>query len=126
MIPSTVDRVPQNTAEHVNQGIRCHTEDRVSRCAAAGQKAIDRRLAELNNEWDIELTLNANAAAASLVGLTLVRRWIESGSLSRRGRFPATARRPRLVSIAAGVSSLGYTHAVRDRLRAPCPYVASG
>jgi hypothetical protein len=71
MIPSTVERVPQHTDEHVNQGIRRQTEERVARCAAAGREAIDRRLAELDHEWDIERTLEANAATAVLVGVTL-------------------------------------------------------
>ncbi len=71
MIPSTVERVPQHTAEHVNEQIRRQTEERVAGCAAAGREAIDRRLAELDREWDIERTLEANAATASLVGLTL-------------------------------------------------------
>jgi len=71
MIPSTVERVPQHTAEHVNEEIRRQTGERVARCAAAGREAIDRRLAELDREWDIERTLEANAATASLVGLTL-------------------------------------------------------
>lgn len=38
---------------------------------AGGPAAIDQRLAELDREWDIERTLEANAAIASLVGLTL-------------------------------------------------------
>ncbi|TWU23967.1 hypothetical protein Pla52o_18900 [Novipirellula galeiformis] len=71
MIPSTVERVPQHTAEHVNNQIRYQTEERVTRLAAAGREAIDQRLAELDQEWDIERTLEANAAALSLVGLTL-------------------------------------------------------
>ena len=71
MIPSTVERVPQHTAEHVNERIRRETEERVARIAAAGREAIDRRLSELDHEWDIERTLEANAATASLVGLTL-------------------------------------------------------
>lgn len=71
MIPSTVERVPQHTAEHVNEQIRRETEERVARCAAAGRESIDRRLAELDREWDIERTLEANAATISLIGLTL-------------------------------------------------------
>lgn len=71
MIPSTVDRVPQHTAEHVNEEIRRQTEERVAQCAAAGQSAIERRLAELDHEWDVERTLEANAATVSLIGLTL-------------------------------------------------------
>lgn len=43
----------------------------VVRCAAAGPEAIGRRLEELDQEWDIERTLEANAATAVLVGLTL-------------------------------------------------------
>jgi hypothetical protein len=71
MFPSTVERVPRHTAEHVNEQIRRETEQRVARCAADGWEAIDRRLVELDREWDIERALEANAATASLVGLTL-------------------------------------------------------
>ena len=71
MIPSTVERVPQHTAEHVNQQIRRQTEENVARYAAAGPEAIDRRLGELDREWDIERTLEANAATVALIGLGL-------------------------------------------------------
>ena len=71
MITSSVDRVPKHTAEHVNVKIRRESEARVAQCAARGNEAINQRLAELDREWDIERTLEANAATASLVGLTL-------------------------------------------------------
>lgn len=71
MLPSTVDRVPQNTAPHINARIRRQIEENVARYAAAGWQSIDRRLAQLDREWDVERTLEANAAIASLVGLTL-------------------------------------------------------
>ncbi len=71
MIPSTVERVPQHTAEHVNQAIRRATEENLVQYAGAGFEAIDRRLAELDREWDIERTLETNAATAVLVGVTL-------------------------------------------------------
>jgi hypothetical protein len=71
MIPSTVERVPQHTAEHVNEEIGRQTEERVARCAAAGREAIDRRLAELDHEWDIERTLEANAATLTAAGAAL-------------------------------------------------------
>lgn len=45
MIPSTVERVPEHTAEHVNEQIRRQTEENVARYAAAGDEVIDRRLA---------------------------------------------------------------------------------
>lgn len=79
MLPSTVDRVPKHTAEPVNKHICDQTRRNVERYAAAGNAAINRRLVELEQEWDIERTLEANAAIAALVGLTLGatvdRRW---------------------------------------------------
>ena len=71
MIPSTVERVPRHTAEAVNEQIRRQTEENVARYAVAGPDAIGRRLAELDREWDIERTLEANAASISLIGLAL-------------------------------------------------------
>jgi len=71
MLSSTVERVPEHTAAHVNEQIRRHTEEKVAQCSAAGPAAIEARLAELDQEWDIERTLEANAATASLVGLAL-------------------------------------------------------
>jgi hypothetical protein len=71
MIPSTTQRVRNNTAEQVNEEIRHQTEMNVARCGAAGPEAIERRLAELEREWDIERTLETNAAALTLVGAGL-------------------------------------------------------
>jgi hypothetical protein len=68
MISSTAQRVPEHTAEHVNEMIRRQTEENVARYAAAGPEAIDRRLRELDEEWDIERTLEANAATLAAVG----------------------------------------------------------
>ena len=71
MLPSTNGRVPLHTADKVNERIRRQTEQNIARYAGASPIAIERRLAELDREWDIERTLEANAATASLVGLTL-------------------------------------------------------
>lgn len=71
MIPSTVDRVPDHTAEHVNQEIHRRMEQRVRAIAAAGPAAIQRRLTELDREWDTERTLEANAASLSAIGAGL-------------------------------------------------------
>jgi hypothetical protein len=71
MIPSTTNRVPKHTAAHVNDEIRRKTEERISQIAAAGPRAIDRRLTELDREWDIERTLEANAATVAGVGAGL-------------------------------------------------------
>ncbi len=71
MIPSTVARVPDHTAEHVNEQIRRRMEEHVARLAAAGPEAVTRRLEELDREWDIERTLEANAATLTAVGSAL-------------------------------------------------------
>jgi hypothetical protein len=70
MLPSTVGRVPQHTPRPSNEQIRRQTEQNVARFAA-DPAAIDRRLEELDREWDIERTLEANAASVSLIGLGL-------------------------------------------------------
>jgi hypothetical protein len=79
MVPSTIGRVPAHTDANVNERIRRQTEQNIARYRDAGPEAIERRLKELDAEWDIERTLEANAAAASLIGLTLGatvdRRW---------------------------------------------------
>ena len=59
MVPETTIRVPQHTAEHINQRIRAQTEANIAGYAAAGPEAIDQRLKELDREWDIERTLEA-------------------------------------------------------------------
>lgn len=71
MLPSTVERVPRHTRAASNAAIRSQTEENVARFASAGPAAIGRRLAELDQEWDIERTLEANAAAVSLLGSAL-------------------------------------------------------
>jgi hypothetical protein len=71
MLPSTVARVPEQTAEHVNERIRRQMEERVARIAAAGPEAVARRLRELDEEWDIERALEANASTLVTVGSAL-------------------------------------------------------
>ena len=71
MIPSTIERVPLNTADHVNEQIRRQTDENLARVLAAGPMAIRQRLAELEREWDIERVLETNASSAILVGSAL-------------------------------------------------------
>lgn len=71
MIPSTVQRVPLHTSESANQRIWQDTQDNIDYYTRQGRRAINERLEELDAEWDIERTLEANAAAVSLIGLTL-------------------------------------------------------
>ena len=71
MLPSTTARVPLHTPERYNETIRRQTEENVAHYANAGPEAIDRRLAELDREWDMERTLEANAASITLAGVAL-------------------------------------------------------
>ena len=79
LIPDTPTRVPQHTDATVNQQIRDRMQRNLTRYVDAPPVVIERRLKELDREWDIERTLEANAAAFSLIGLGLGsfvdRRW---------------------------------------------------
>ena len=79
MIPSTVDRVRVHTPDSINAEIRSKTIENIARVAASGPAAIQRRLDELDQEWDVERMLEANASTVSLIGLSLGfavdRRW---------------------------------------------------
>lgn len=79
MLPDTNRRVAQHTCEHVNRQIREQTRRNVARYANASAADIQRRLNELDQEWDIERTLEANAATLALGGLvlgaTVSRKW---------------------------------------------------
>ncbi|MBA4016093.1 MAG: hypothetical protein C0483_02780 [Pirellula sp.] len=71
MVTSTRDRVPMNTDACINASIRRKTENNIAYFASGGSDAITRRLAELDDEWDIERMLETNAATATLIGMTL-------------------------------------------------------
>jgi hypothetical protein len=71
MLPSTADRVPLNTCSAVNQQIREQTAANVARYKSASPSEIDRRLQELDAEWDIERMIEANSSTLILAGLGL-------------------------------------------------------
>jgi hypothetical protein len=79
MLPDSADRVPQHTAAHVNARIEEDIEASVAYHARHPEE-IDARLRDLDQEWDIERTLEANAAGVSLLGLLLAasvdRKWL--------------------------------------------------
>lgn len=54
VISETGARVSENTAETVNASIQRQTKEGVAYYASAGSEAIERRLEELDREWDIE------------------------------------------------------------------------
>jgi hypothetical protein len=69
-IATTKDRVPNHTAEHVNDRIRRETELRVQKFAS-DPASIAARLKELDAEWDIERAIEANASALAFTGVAL-------------------------------------------------------
>lgn len=71
MIPATTERVAVNTAGAVNDQILRKTRDQLWNCVNDGPESIERRLEQLDREWDVERVLEANAAIAVMVGLTL-------------------------------------------------------
>jgi hypothetical protein len=66
---STDSRVEENTPEEINRQIRRDMRARVLYFAQRPEE-IDRRLDELEGEWNIERLLEANAGVLSLLGLT--------------------------------------------------------
>ncbi|MFC5067997.1 hypothetical protein [Flaviflagellibacter deserti] len=79
MVSTTARRVPLHTAAQVNLRIRQETEDRLAYFADHLQE-IEGRLNELDREWDIERTIEANASTLAftgvVLGVSLDRRWL--------------------------------------------------
>lgn len=71
---TTMERVQHHTAQEINERIAAVTRARVLDMSMRLQD-IDRRLEELEREWDIERTLEANAAAVTLASMVLGVRW---------------------------------------------------
>jgi hypothetical protein len=69
-IPGTEERVEANTAEEINERIGRDIEARVG-FYAERRNLIEKRLDEIDREWDIERTLEMNAAAISVLGILL-------------------------------------------------------
>jgi hypothetical protein len=70
MLPATAERVPRHTRPDVNRRIERRIAESV-RFHAAHPDRIDGRLRVLDREWDIERTLEANAATLALAGTLL-------------------------------------------------------
>jgi hypothetical protein len=80
MFPATTERVALNTNDEINERIRRETDARIGWLAGAGPAAIEQRLAELEEEWDIERCLETMAPTITLTGLALglgvSRKWL--------------------------------------------------
>jgi hypothetical protein len=70
MLPQTTIRLPWHTAGAINRRIDEETRERI-RHYAANPHQIDRRLKELDAEWDIERTLETSATGLTLLGVVL-------------------------------------------------------
>jgi hypothetical protein len=70
MIPTSAERVAAHTSHDVNREIQDRMAESV-RWHANHPEAIGRRLRELDQEWDIERTLEANAASLMFAGVAL-------------------------------------------------------
>jgi Flp pilus assembly protein TadB len=69
-----IGRVEQHTPDRINEDIQILAKSRV-REFSDRLDAIEQRLNEIDREWDIERTLEANAATITLFGLVLSLRW---------------------------------------------------
>lgn len=77
-LPPTARRVEENSDPAINEGIRERTDAEVVRLEGASDEEIVQRLRELDREWDIERTLQANASVLAMTGVLLgakVNRW---------------------------------------------------
>ena len=77
-MPATRHRVPAHTADEINRRIQGETLERVRHYANRPDQIV-RRLRELDEEWDIERAIEANASTLALTGVILGvrdRRWL--------------------------------------------------
>ena len=77
-LPSSSERVSRNTVADVNARIAEMLRDNIEYYSRRSRFEIERRLDELDQEWDIERVLQVNAAAVSLTG------FVAAGLLGRR------------------------------------------
>jgi len=69
-MPTTRNRVPRHTATDVNRRIQQDIENSV-RYYQRHKSQIPRRLQELDQEWDIERAIQANAAVITFVSMVV-------------------------------------------------------
>jgi hypothetical protein len=65
------DRVRKHTSAKVNQKLDREREERVQYYTSQPREVIEKRLEELNYEWDIERWLETNASSLALLGISL-------------------------------------------------------
>lgn len=79
MLPATTRRVEQNTASTVNQRMDEALRQSISRHLDADRQQLDRRLKELDREWNVERMIETEAPTmiglGIALGVTHNRRW---------------------------------------------------
>jgi hypothetical protein len=65
------DRVRRHGSRRANEEILREARERIGRYESRPLDEVEERLGELDREWDLERSLQVNAAAWSLVGLVL-------------------------------------------------------
>ncbi len=73
LIPKTTTRVEEATAPYINERIHQAMSRRIDSYRDADEARITLRLDELEREWDMERTLEANASVVMLVTLALAK-----------------------------------------------------
>ncbi len=85
---ASADRVRRSTPQHINERIDREAEERVDMLSHQNPRAIEQRIAQLDQEWDVERILEVNASTLALTGLvlgiTVNRRWLLLPGLVRR------------------------------------------
>lgn len=71
VLPATDERVPLHTRARNNRRIHGRMLHNVGQYFDASEAELGARIQQLEREWDIERTLEANAATVSLAGLAL-------------------------------------------------------
>jgi hypothetical protein len=67
----TKDRVRAHTARKTNRLIEREIQRRLVYAASENSRAVSRRIAELDEAWDIERWLQANASVLAITGVVL-------------------------------------------------------
>ncbi|EMI17272.1 hypothetical protein RMSM_05805 [Rhodopirellula maiorica SM1] len=80
MLPATNQRVAEHTNDEINEQIAAQTRERIAHYSTCSPHEVTERLRELDQEWDVERTLECNAAAFAFAGVVLAattdRRWL--------------------------------------------------
>lgn len=68
---ASADRVRRSTAYHLNEQIDRATESNIRSYLNSSRSTIEKRIRELDEEWDVERILEVNASTLALTGVVL-------------------------------------------------------